>query len=140
MQNRSAQRQVSPAHRCIGLIAGVMLSLGMQLLVALVGSIMISALWFRADSTQQIATAACLIGCFVGGILVCRIWGDRRLSAGVLTGMLSFGVMLSLAFLVGDVSLNGHSLAELAGCLIGGILAGICSASQKRRPKYIKRR
>lgn len=118
------------------LIFGVLLALGLVLILLLLGAGAISRGVLQADCAPQLTVAACLCGCLTGGLFTCHYWMEKRVLAGLAVGVLGFGCILLAALLGGqEIELDGHALAELAGCLLGGGLAGLFSrrAGKKRR-------
>lgn len=115
---------------------GVLLALGVELVVLLLGSVLVSSGFLRLDSGMQVGAAACLTGCFTGGCFACKKWKESRLVCGVLCGLLCFAVILTIALLSGgSAKLGGEGLIELAACLIGGGLAGVSARKKKPRKR-----
>lgn len=123
----------------VALILGGLLALGIELIVLLLGSVAVSAGVLRADTTTQVTAVACLIGCFIGGTLACARWNTRRLFAGLLTGVICFLLILCVALLLGDgPEIGAQALIELAGCVVGGGLAGVLAGGKKKKKRKMR--
>ena len=119
----------------LALLLGGLLSLGIELMVLLVGSFAGAAGVFRVDAVPQLTAAACLIGCFFGGRLTCSNWKHRRVIGGTLTGVVCFLFILLIALIWGRVEFGTQSVIELAGCIIGGCLAGVLAGRRKKNKR-----
>ena len=118
---------------------GVLLAFGVELMILLLGSVLVSAGILRPDSGMQVSAAACLIGCFAGGCFACGKWKEARLLCGLLCGLLCFVIILLIALMSTDsAKLGGEGLVELAACLIGGGLAGVSARRRKQRKRKIR--
>lgn len=127
------------AQNIFALFWGALLALGVELIVLLLGSIAVSAGVLKADATAQVTAVACLIGCFIGGVFTCVRWGARRLPAGVLTGLMCFVLILIVALVSGSKpEIGAQALVELAGCVVGGGLAGILSVRGKKKKRKVR--
>ena len=121
------------------ILFGGLLALGVELVILLAGAAAISQGILKADCAPQLTAAACVIGCLAGGLFACHSWERKRLIVGAGTGCLCFALILCVALTAGDgMELGAQALVELAGCLLGGILAGLLSSrmgkKKKRRP------
>lgn len=123
----------------VALILGALLALGIEIVILLLGSVAASAGVFSLNAAPQLTVAACLVGCLVGGGFACSRWRNKRLPAGLLAGLICFALILLTALFGGEeLKFGTQAFAELAGCVIGGGLAGmICGrkkhAARKRR-------
>ena len=118
---------------------GVLLAFGVELMILLLGSVLVSAGILRPDSGMQVSAAACLIGCFAGGCFACGKWREARLLCGLLCGLLCFVVILLVALIsTGSMKFGGEGLIELAACLIGGGLAGASARKKKSKKRKIR--
>ena len=136
MRKTETRQSSGRGQNIVALILGALLALGIELIVLLLGSIAVSAGVLRADAATQVTAAACLIGCFIGGSLACARWDTRRLFAGLLTGVVCFLLILFAAFLLGDgPEIGTQALIELAGCVIGGGLAGVLAGGKKKKKR-----
>ena len=120
-------------------LLGGLLALGVELVILLVGAAAVSRGILKADCAPQLTAAACVIGCLAGGLFACRGWESKRLIAGTATGLLCFALILCAALTAGDeMEFGTQALIELAGCLLGGVLAGALAGrsgkKKKRRP------
>jgi len=139
MHRSEARQNDKNAKSMAALGLGVLLAFGVELMILLLGSVMVSAGILRADSGMQVSAAACLIGCFTGGCFACGKWREARLLCGLLCGLLCFVVILLVALLSTDnVRLGGEGLIELAACLIGGGLAGVSARRRKAKKRKIR--
>lgn len=124
----------------LSLVLGALFALGVELILLLLGSVAISAGVLRSNSAPQLTVAACLIGCLVGGIFACLRWPQHRLPAGLATGILCFALILFVSLLSGEgPEFNAAMFLELAGCVIGGGLAGLFTRNRKKGGKRVKR-
>ena len=71
-------KQTNLANLLCSLLLGGLLALGLELLLLLLGAVVVSNGILSDDASVQIATAACVLGCFGGGLFVCRRWNARR--------------------------------------------------------------
>ena len=117
-------------------IVGALLAMGIELIVVFLGSVAVSAGILKAGAAAQTTVAACLIGCFVGGSFACGHWNSKRLFAGLLTGLLCFLLILTVAcFVDGAPEIGTQALIECAGCLVGGGIAGVLGGGKKKRKR-----
>ena len=122
------------APSAVALLLGLLFAFGVELIVLLLGSFLVSAEVFRPDTEMQVTATACLIGCFIGGSVACRKWKSGKLLCGLLVGLLCFALIFVIAIISSDnFELKGQGLIELAGCLIGGGFAGIVGRSRKKK-------
>lgn len=136
MRKPETQQSRGMAQNLVALLLGGLLALGIELIVLLLGSVAVSAGILKADATSQVTVVACLIGCFVGGSLACSRWSTRRFFGGLLTGVTCFLLILLVAVLLGDgPEIETQALIELAGCVIGGGLAGILAGGKKKKKR-----
>lgn len=135
---KTETRQESGVQNLLALLLGGLLALGIELIVLLLGSIAVSSGVLRADTAPQVTAAACLIGCFAGGTFTCGRWKARRLPAGLLTGLICFVFILLVGLFSGEFTFGTQALIELAGCIVGGGLAGVLAG--RKKPKKRKTR
>ncbi len=115
---------------------GALLALGVEMMVLLMGSFAVSVGVLRADTEMQLTAAACLIGCFIGASFACTYWDSHRLLCGLLTGLSCFALILLVAMISADeFKIGVQGLVELAGCMIGGGLAGFVCVKKKRKKR-----
>lgn len=139
MRKTETKQSDSVAQRWLALLLGALLALGLELMILLLGSFLVSGGILREDSITQVTAAACLIGCFIGGGLVCSRWRTKRFIAGLLTGAACFLLILLVSLLSGDsIELGVQGMVELVGCLIGGGLAGILGGRSKKKKRKIR--
>lgn len=131
-------RQEPGVQNLLALLLGGLLALGIELVVLLLGSIAASAGVLRTDTAAQVTAAACLLGCFIGGTFACGRWKTRRLPAGLLTGLICFILILLVGLFSGGLAFGTQALIELAGCIVGGGLAGVLAG--RKKPKKRKTR
>ena len=124
-----------------GVALGGLLALGVELMILLLGALAVSNGVLKEDAAPQITAAACVIGCFCGGLLACARWKSRRLLGGLAVGAVCYLLILAVGLLMSDgIALNAQALIELAGCLCGGALAGMLgSRRKKKRPAARKK-
>lgn len=115
------------------LIFGVLLAAGLVLILLLLGAGAISKGVLQVDCAPRLTVAICLCSSLVGGLFTCRCWTQRRVLGGLAVGVLGFGCILLAALLSGqEIEWDSHALAELAGCLLGGGLAGLFSREKRK--------
>lgn len=124
-----------------GVALGGLLALGVELMILLLSALAVSNGVLKEDAAPQITAAACVIGCFCGGLLACARWKSRRLLGGLAVGAVCYLLILAVGLLMSDgIALNAQALIELAGCLCGGALAGMLgSRRKKKRPAARKK-
>ena len=117
-----------------GVVLGGLLALGVELIVLLLGSVAVSNGILKEDAAPQLTAAACVLGCFIGGLLACARWKSRRLLGGLAAGAVCYLLILAVGLLMSDaLELGGQALIELAGCLCGGALAGMLGGVRKKK-------
>ena len=117
-----------------GVALGGLLALGVELVILLLGSAAVSNGILKEDAVPQLTAAACVLGCFGGGLLACARWKSRRLLGGLAAGAVCYLLILAVSLLMSDgLVLGTQALIELAGCLCGGALAGILCGSRRQR-------
>lgn len=135
MRRTESQQSDKNAKSIAALGLGVLIAFGIELVVLLIGSVLVSAGVLRPDTEMQAAAAACLLGCFAGGRFACKDWKSGRLLCGLLCGLFCFLLIFLVAIMSSDhFEMKGQGLVELAACLIGGGLAGM-TARHKRKKK-----
>ena len=138
MRKKESRQGSGPSQNVLALILGALLALGVELLLLLLGAVAVSAGILRADTTMQVTAAACLIGCFIGAGFACGSWKSHRLPAGLLTGVCCFVLILLGALIGGSLELGTQALIELAGCTVGGGLAGLLAGRKKTKKRKIR--
>lgn len=139
---RKAEAQGTNAVQMVTAVAlGGLLALGVELMILLLGALAVSNGVLKEDAAPQVTAAACVIGCFCGGLLACARWKSRRLLGGLAVGAVCYLLILAVGLLMSDgIALNAQALIELAGCLCGGALAGMLgSGRKKKRPAARKK-
>lgn len=117
-----------------GVALGGLLALGVELMILLLGSLAVSNGILKEDAAPQLTAAACVLGCFGGGLLACARWKSRRLLGGVITGVVCCLLILAVGLLMSDdLILGTQTLIELAGCLCGGALAGMLGGGKRKK-------
>ena len=117
-----------------GVALGGLLALGVELVMLLLGAMAVSNGILKEDAAPQLTAAACVLGCFGGGLLACARWKSRRLLGGLAAGAVCYLLILAVGLLMSDsLALGGQALVELAGCLCGGALAGVVSGGRKKK-------
>lgn len=117
-----------------GVVLGGLLALGVELVVLLLGAVAVSKGILKEDAAPQLTAAACVLGCFVGGLFACARWKSRRLLGGLAAGAVCYLLILSVGLLMDDsVKLGVQALVELAGCLCGGALAGLAGRGKRKK-------
>lgn len=117
-----------------GVALGGLLALGVELVILLLGSVAVSNGILKEDAASQLTAAACVLGCFGGGLLACSKWKSRRLVGGLLTGAVCYLLILAVGLLMSDdLTFGPQALIELAGCLCGGALAGMLGGGRKKK-------
>lgn len=117
-----------------GVVLGGVLALGVELTILLLGALAVSSGVLKEDASLQITAAACVLGCFGGGLLACARWKSRRLLGGLSAGAVCYLLILAVGLLMSDgIVLGVQALIELAGCLCGGALAGMLGGGRKKK-------
>ncbi len=117
-----------------GVTLGGLLALGLELVILLLGSMAVSNGILRESAAPQLTAAACVLGCFGGGLLACSRWRSRRLLGGLAAGAVCFLLILAVGLLMSDkLVLGTQALIELAGCLCGGALAGLLGGGRRKK-------
>lgn len=136
MRKTEARQHDGGARKALMLLLGALLALGIELIVLLLGSVAVSAGILRTDTETQVTAAACLLGCFIGGSFACAHWDSKRLLAGLLSGLICFALILLVALILGDgLEIGTKGLIELAGCVVGGGLAGVLAGRKKKKKR-----
>ena len=133
---RKAEAQGSGAAQAVtAVMLGGLLALGVALMVLLLGAVAVSDGILKEDAAAQVTAAACVAGCFVGGLLACTRCESKRLPAGLAVGGVCCLLILAVGLLMGDgLRLGAQALIELAGCLCGGAIAGmLCGGRPKKK-------
>lgn len=139
---RKAEAQGANAMQMTAAVAlGGLLALGVELMVLLLGAIAVSRGILKEDAAPQLTAAACVLGCFAGGLLACTRWRSRRLIAGLCAGAVCYLLLLAVGLLMsGGAELGMQALIELAGCLCGGAIAGLFSGRGKKKKRSAPRK
>ena len=117
-----------------GVVLGGLLALGIELMILLLGSLAVSNGILKEDAAPQVTAAACVLGCFGGGLLACARWKSRRLLGGLITGVVCCLLILAVGLLMSDdLVLGAQTLIELAGCLCGGALACMLGGCKRKK-------
>ena len=134
---RKAEAQGGGAVQAVtAVMLGGLLALGVALTVLLLGAIAVSNGILKEDAAAQVTAAACVAGCFVGGLLACTRCGSKRLPAGLAVGGVCCLLILAVGLLMGDgLQLGAQALIELAGCLCGGAIAGMLGGGRRSKKR-----
>ncbi len=117
-----------------GVALGGLLALGVELSILLLGALAVSNGILKEDAAAQLTAAACVLGCFAGGLLACMRWRSKRLLGGVATGVVCYLLIVAVGLLMSDgLALGTQALIELAGCLCGGALAGLLGGGGRKK-------
>ncbi len=117
-----------------GVVLGGLLALGVELMILLLGSLAVSNGILKEDAAPQLTAAACVLGCFGGGLLACARWKSKRLLGGLAAGAVCYLLILAVGLLMSDELVLGvQALVELAGCLCGGALAGMLGGGRRKK-------
>ena len=133
---RKAEAQGSGAALAVtAVMLGGLLALGVALTVLLLGAVAVSNGILKEDAAAQVTAAACVAGCFVGGLLACARCESKRLPAGLAVGGVCCLLILAVGLLMGDgLQLGAQALIERAGGLGGGAIAGmLCGGRSKKK-------
>ena len=124
-----------------GVALGGLLALGVELVILLLGSVAVSNGILKETAALQLTAAACVLGCFGGGLLACARWKSRRVLGGLATGMVCYLLILAVGLLMSDdLVLGTQALIELAGCLCGGALAGLLGRGRKKKRAAVRKK
>ena len=117
-----------------GVVLGVLQALGVDLMILLRASLAVSNGILKEDAAPQLTAAACVLGCFGGGLLACARWKSKRLLGGLAAGAVCYLLILAVGLLMSDELVLGvQALVELAGCLCGGALAGMLGGGRRKK-------
>ena len=131
---KSEPQGTNAVQMATGVALGGLLALGIQLVILLLGSLAVSNGIWKEDAAPQLTAAACVLGCFGGGLLACSKWKSQRLLGGLITGAVCYLLILAVGLLMSDTLVFGlQALIELAGCLCGGALAGMLGGGKKKK-------
>lgn len=119
---------------------GGLLALGVALMVLLLGAVAVSQGILKETAAPQLTAAACVLGCFVGGVLACVRWNSRRLLAGLCAGAMCWLLLLAVGLLMNGVEFGSQALIELAGCLCGGAISGMFAGRGRRKKRSVGRK
>ena len=124
-----------------GVALGGLLALGLELIILLLGAVAVSNGILNMDAAPQLTAAACVLGCFGGGLLACAKWKTRRLVGGLATGAVCYLLIVAVGLLMSDgLTLGVQTLIELAGCLCGGALAGILGGGKRKKRAAVRKK
>lgn len=131
---KSEAQGTNAVQMATGVALGGLLALGVELVILLLGSIAVSNGIWKETAAPQLTAAACVLGCFGGGLLACARWKSRRVLGGLATGLVCFLLILAVGLLMSDnLVLGTQALIELAGCLCGGALAGMLGGGRRKK-------
>lgn len=131
---KAEERGTNAVQMATGVALGGLLALGVELIVLLLGALAVSNGILKEDAAPQVTAAACVLGCFIGGVFACARWRSRRLLGGLAAGMLCYLLLLAVGLLMSDgAELGVQALIELAGCLCGGAMAGLLGGGRKKK-------
>jgi putative membrane protein (TIGR04086 family) len=120
---------------------GGLLSLGVELMILLLGSVAVSCGLLPETAGTQIIAVACVIGCFAGGRGACVQCPSHRQLAGVAVGAVCFFLILLIGLLTADgLEVGAQGAIELAACLCGGALSGLLGGKRKKKKQRLGRR
>lgn len=124
-----------------GVLLGGLLALGIELMILLLGAVAVSNGILKIDAAPQLTAAACVLGCFGGGLLACAQWKSRRLVCGLITGAVCCLLTVAVGLLMSDgLTLGVQALIELAGCLCGGALAGVLGGGKRKKRAAVRKK
>lgn len=131
---KAEERGTNAVQMATGVALGGLLALGIELMILLLGSLAVSRGILKEDAALQLTAAACVLGCFGGGLLACSKWKSRRLLGGLAAGAVCYLLILAVGMLMSDQLVFGaQALIELAGCLCGGALAGMLGGGKRKK-------
>ncbi|MCI8697917.1 MAG: TIGR04086 family membrane protein [Oscillospiraceae bacterium] len=131
---KAEERGANAVQMATGVALGGLLALGIELVVLLLGAAAVSNGILKEDAAPQLTAAACVLGCFGGGLLACAKWKSRRLLGALAAGAVCYLLILAVGLLMSDELAFGlQSLIELAGCLCGGALAGLLGGGRRKK-------
>lgn len=131
---KAEERGTNAVQMATGVALGGLLALGIQLVILLLGSLAVSNGIIKEEAALQLTAAACVLGCFGGGLLACARWKFKRLLGGLAAGAVCYLLILAVGLLMSDrLVLGVQALVELAGCLCGGALAGMMGGGKRKK-------
>lgn len=110
---KSEERGADAVQMATGVALGGLLALGVELVILLLGAVAVSNGILREDAAPQLTAAACVLGCFAGGLLACSKWRSRRLLGGLATGLVCYLLILAVGLLMSDRTELGLSLIHI---------------------------
>lgn len=138
--HKTESRGGTAVQMTVSLLLGGLLSLGVEVLMLLLGAVAVSNGVLQEDSATRVTVGACVLGCFIGGWFCCGRWPARRFLAGLGTGTVCFLLILAMGLLMGDgPELGAQGLIELAACLCGGGASGLLSRKKKKGKRVARR-
>ena len=140
---RKAEAQGSGAVQAVTAVTlGGLLALGVALMILLLGAVAVSGGILKEDASAQVTAAACVVGCFAGGLLACARCSSKRLPAGLAVGGVCCLLIAAVGLLMGDgLHVGAQALIELAACLCGGALAGmLCAGKTKKKRTGVRKK
>ena len=133
---KAEERGTNAVQMATGVALGGLLALGIELMILLLGSLAVSNGILKEDAAPQLTAAACVLGCLIGGLLACSRWSARRLLAGLAVGAVCYLLILAVGLLMGEGFQPGpQALVELAGCLLGGAVAGVFGGRKGKKKR-----
>ncbi len=95
-----------------GVALGGLLALGVELILLLLGAAAVSRGILKDSAAPQLTAAACVLGCFAGGLLACARWKSRRLLGGLAAGAVCYLLILAVGLLMSEaLALGVHTHA-----------------------------
>lgn len=129
-EDQSALVLRSIAMVLLGGAVGVLVAL----LITFVAAVFISKGILTEENHVAITAIACLMGGFVGGAIVARNAKGKRMVTALVTAGVMFLMLLTIGVLLyqnlGELS---GWLPAAAGCLCGGVLAGLFRGKPKKK-------
>ena len=138
---KAEERGTNAVQMATGVVLGGLLALGVALMILLAGAAAVSNGILKEDSLSQVTAAACVLGCFAGGLLACSRWRSKRLLGGLAAGAVCYLLILAVGLLMNDgAELGLQALVELAGCLCGGALAGMLGGRRRKKRPAVRKK
>ena len=120
------------------MVVAVMISLGVMMLVCMIGAILISGEHIGENSIGYVSAAALISGTVIGGFIVAKNAETKKMLWCMVHGAACLIGLLCIGMLVFDGAMRGIP-ATAAMTLGGSCAAGIFSSTRKKRGSYGKK-
>lgn len=120
------------------LLKGGAIAAVISVVALLLGAFLVSAGVLRESMMNGTVLATCVLGAFIGGLLIVRRTAGPTLLLGLGVAAIQFLLLLTVGYLMYEnASIEHGGMANLCACCCGGAMAGILG---RRRTKKKRRR